>query len=114
MESDKIFAGPIPEVYEKYLVPLIFASYAADLAGRLRTGRVSCILEIAAGTGVLTRALDAELSEEIEIVATDIMPRCSLTPRSSGRNVPFSGEKRTRCGSLSRMPRSTPSSVSSA
>jgi len=72
MESDKIFAGPIPEVYEKYLVPLIFASYAADLAGRLRTGRVSCILEIAAGTGVLTRALDAELSEEIEIVATDI------------------------------------------
>jgi hypothetical protein len=45
MKSDKIFAGPIPEVYEKYLVPLIFEPYARDLAGRLRGARVSRILE---------------------------------------------------------------------
>src|SRR6266567_1798489 len=30
--TDKLFAGSIPETYERFLVPLIFESYAADLA----------------------------------------------------------------------------------
>jgi hypothetical protein len=34
-ESDKIFAGSIPKLYEEYLVPLIFRPYAEDLANRL-------------------------------------------------------------------------------
>ena len=33
--SDKIFAGSIPEVYDRFLVPLIFESCARDLAARL-------------------------------------------------------------------------------
>jgi hypothetical protein len=33
--TDKFFAGSIPEIYERFLVPLIFESYALDLAKRV-------------------------------------------------------------------------------
>lgn len=67
---DKIFSGSIPKLYETYLVPLIFEPYAKDLRQRLGSMRVSRILEVAAGTGVVTRAL-ATL-ENVSIVATDL------------------------------------------
>ena len=34
-ETDKVFAGSIPKVYDTYLVPLIFEPYAADEVDRL-------------------------------------------------------------------------------
>jgi ubiquinone/menaquinone biosynthesis C-methylase UbiE len=71
-ESDKTFAGSIPKVYEEYLVPLIFQPYAEDLANRLASRPVSRVLEIAAGTGVLTRHLASALPEYVSIVATDL------------------------------------------
>jgi len=70
--TDKVFAGSIPKLYETYLVPLIFEPYAVDLAGRLRTRPVSRVLEIAAGTGVVTRALASKLPASADIVATDL------------------------------------------
>lgn len=71
-DTDKVFAGSIPKLYETYLVPLIFEPYAADLAVRLRPRPVSRVLEIAAGTGVVTRALSSTLPESAVIVATDL------------------------------------------
>jgi ubiquinone/menaquinone biosynthesis C-methylase UbiE len=71
-DSDNVFAGSIPELYDKYLVPLIFEPYASDLLDRLRSRSLSQVLEIAAGTGVVTRALASELSESVSIVATDL------------------------------------------
>ena len=70
--TDKVFAGSIPKLYETYLVPLIFEPYAADLMHRLRARRLSRVLEIAAGTGVVTRALASGLPESVVIVATDL------------------------------------------
>jgi ubiquinone/menaquinone biosynthesis C-methylase UbiE len=70
--SDKLFAGSIPEIYEKYLVPLIFEYYAQDLAKRVREKPVSRVLEIAAGTGVVTRAIADILDENVSIIATDL------------------------------------------
>ena len=70
--SDTGFSGSIPRLYEAYLVPLIFAPYAEDLARRLAAYPVSRVLEIAAGTGVLTRALAAMLPEHAALVATDL------------------------------------------
>jgi SAM-dependent methyltransferase len=70
--SDKVFAGSIPLLYETYLVPLIFESYAADLATRLAARSPSRVLEIAAGTGVLTRRLASALPRSASIVATDL------------------------------------------
>src|SRR5438270_8787859 len=70
--GDKVFAGSIPKIYETHLVPLIFEPYAADLATRLRSRARSRVLEIAAGTGVVTRALASALPASASIVATDL------------------------------------------
>jgi SAM-dependent methyltransferase len=72
--SDKAFEGSIPQLYERYLVPLIFEPYARDLASRLAAQPPARILEIAAGTGVLTRALASRLPAASAIVATDLNP----------------------------------------
>ena len=53
-------------------MPLIFEPYAADLAHRLASRPVTRVLEIAAGTGVVTRALAAALPDKVSIVATDL------------------------------------------
>ena len=71
-DTDKVFAGSIPKLYEEYLVPLIFEPYAADLANRLALWRPVRVLEIAAGTGVVTRRLASVLPEHASIVATDL------------------------------------------
>jgi ubiquinone/menaquinone biosynthesis C-methylase UbiE len=71
--TDTKFVGSIPEIYDRYFVPLIFEPYADDLARRLAALRPQRILEIAAGTGAVTRAVAAALPEA-EIVATDLNP----------------------------------------
>jgi len=68
--SDKLFAGSIPAIYDRYLVPLIFEPYARDLAGRLAKANPKDVLETAAGTGVLTRAIASQSAARI--VATDL------------------------------------------
>lgn len=69
---DAAFAGTIPQLYERYLVPLIFEPYAADLASRVAHCRPSRVLEIAAGTGVVTRQLVRTLPSGVSITATDL------------------------------------------
>ena len=69
---DKVFSGSIAKLYEAYLVPLIFEPYAADLKNRVRSMSASRILEVAAGTGVVTRAMAAVMDERVSIVATDL------------------------------------------
>jgi hypothetical protein len=68
--TDKLFAGSIPALYDRFLVPLIFESYARDLAERLARVEPQEVLETAAGTGVLTRAIASRL------------PACASWPRS--------------------------------
>jgi SAM-dependent methyltransferase len=70
--TDKIFAGSIPKLYESHLVPLIFEPYAVDIARRLASRSPTRVLEIAAGTGVVTRALASALPDRTAIVATDL------------------------------------------
>ena len=71
-DTDKVFTGSIPKLYETHLVPLIFEPYAADLANRLASRSLTRVLEIAAGTGVVTRSLASVLPETVSIVATDL------------------------------------------
>ena len=71
-DLDKRFAGSIPELYDTLLVPLIFEPYAADLAGRVAARSPRRVLELAAGTGVVTRCLARELPAGTPIVATDL------------------------------------------
>jgi ubiquinone/menaquinone biosynthesis C-methylase UbiE len=70
--SDKTFAGSIPELYEQFLVPLIFEPYAVDIARRVAGRAPASVLEVAAGTGVVTRQLAMALPAATAIVATDL------------------------------------------
>lgn len=70
--TDKAFTGSIPELYERYLVPLIFDSYAKDMAERVKRIGGHDVLETAAGTGVVTRALAAVLPNSTRLVVTDL------------------------------------------
>jgi ubiquinone/menaquinone biosynthesis C-methylase UbiE len=72
--TDTVFAGSIPELYDTLLVPLIFEPYAEDLARRVAAGKPARVLETAAGTGVVTRALAKVLPRSCAIVATDLNP----------------------------------------
>ena len=71
-DSDRLFAGSIPQRYERDLVPLIFQSYAQHLAQELAPYAPSQVLEVAAGTGVVTRELARTLPRDTRIVATDL------------------------------------------
>ena len=71
-DPDRGFQGSIPALYDRYLGPMLFAPYAQDLAARLADLRAGTILETAAGTGIVTRALVAALPEPVAVVATDL------------------------------------------
>lgn len=72
LAGDKVFSGSIPRIYETYLVPLIFTPYARDLAARVVARAPARVLEVAAGTGAVTRELAARLPGNVSIVATDL------------------------------------------
>ena len=69
--SESDFAGSVPAIYDRYMVPLIFRPYAKLAAERVRDLQPRRILETAAGTGVLTEELIAALPEA-RIFATDL------------------------------------------
>ena len=71
-ERDKVFSGSIPELYDTYLVPLIFEVYAHDLAERIAALSPKDVLETAAGSGVVTRTLAPRLGPEVRYVVTDL------------------------------------------
>ncbi|WP_218511020.1 class I SAM-dependent methyltransferase [Variovorax sp. dw_308] len=71
-ESDKVFAGSIPKFYDTLMVPLIFAAYAEDMAARVAAFAPGAVLETAAGSGVVTRALASRLGAGARYVVTDL------------------------------------------
>jgi SAM-dependent methyltransferase len=91
MADDKAFTGSIPAIYETYLVPLIFQDYARDIAARAAARAPQRVLEIAAGTGVVTRALAKTLPASTELVATDLNPAMleHAARLVTGRSVEF-------------------------
>lgn len=89
--TDKVFAGPVPQIYDRLLVPLIFQPYAEDLAARVMAAEPRRILEIAAGTGALTQEMAARLDGG-SIVATDLNP--AMLDIAAAR---FAGDGRITC-----------------
>ena len=69
--SDAAYTGKIPETYDRNLGELLFAPYAEDVARRAKELNARRILEIAAGTGIVTEAL-ARTLPEATIEATDL------------------------------------------
>jgi ubiquinone/menaquinone biosynthesis C-methylase UbiE len=69
---DPTFTASMPEYYERCLGPAQFDIFAADLAQRLPARPGGDVLELACGTGLVTRRLRARLDPQVRIVATDI------------------------------------------
>jgi SAM-dependent methyltransferase len=71
-ESDSVFAGSVPDVYDEHLAPLIFETYARDLANRTALFAPDAVLEVAAGSGVATRAVAPVLGAGGRFAVTDL------------------------------------------
>jgi SAM-dependent methyltransferase len=70
--SDSTFTDDVATFYESTLVPLIFEPYARDFAARVQALLPTSVLEVACGTGVVTRALSRSLPAACAITATDL------------------------------------------
>jgi SAM-dependent methyltransferase len=70
--ADSAFTGKIPALYDQHLGPMLFQPYARDMARRLQFLTAGHLLEIAAGTGIVTHALATSLPEAVAITATDL------------------------------------------
>ena len=70
-DQDRLWAGSMPQAYDRWLAPAIFQPFAADLAQRAAGLAPRRVLEIAAGTGVLTRELVTALPAA-QVTATDL------------------------------------------
>jgi SAM-dependent methyltransferase len=68
------FVGDIPAIYDKHLGPVIFEPYARDMAARLDCPQGGRVLELAAGTGIVTRRLITSLPADASLVVTDLNP----------------------------------------
>ncbi len=72
MATHAAFVGSVPENYHRYLGPLLFEPYARDMAGRLRVPAGGRVLEIACGTGIVTRAALGAMPKGAMLTATDL------------------------------------------
>jgi hypothetical protein len=109
----RLFAGSYPEFYDRLLVPVLFAPYARIPAERLRSMTVGNVLEIAAGTGVVTRALVHTLPEAVNITATDLNPPmldCARSHKGMGR---VHWQQPMQWGDVFNAPPTPPASLSS-
>jgi SAM-dependent methyltransferase len=73
-ENSAAFSGNIPDYYNRALVPVMFADFAADIARRTASASPSRVLETAAGTGIVTRQLRDQLPAHADLLATDLNP----------------------------------------
>jgi SAM-dependent methyltransferase len=69
--NDTSFVGSIPDLYDRNIGPLMMAPYAGDLAARLSDMATGRLLEVAAGTGIVTSAL-ALAFPRAQLIATDL------------------------------------------
>lgn len=91
-QSASQFVGEIPQNYDTCLGPIFFEDYAADLARRVAALAPARVLELAAGTGILSRRLRDALPQTTELLVTDLNPpmlEVARTKFAAGETVAF-------------------------
>lgn len=73
-ESSTHFVGSIPENYDEGLGPILFEDFATDLASRAASHKAEKVVELAAGTGIVSRKLRDGLPKDTKLVVTDLNP----------------------------------------
>jgi ubiquinone/menaquinone biosynthesis C-methylase UbiE len=71
-DRNVLFSGAIPKHYDRYLGPVMFEPFARDIARRLLDRKIQSLLEIACGTGIVTRRLRDTVPVRVPIIATDL------------------------------------------
>ncbi len=72
MSTPGFFEGSVPASYEKYSGPVLFEPFALDIVERIKNDRIENILELACGTGRVTRHLIKLVPPGGKLVASDI------------------------------------------
>ena len=85
----RTFGDSIPEHYDRCLGPAWFGAFSAELARRLTPDPGGDVLEIACGTGLMTRPLRERLARQRALVATDLSP--AMLDYARGKNADLDG-----------------------
>ena len=85
-ENSARFVGSIPENYDRGLGPILFENYAEDLTRRAVALEAEKVIELAAGTGIVSRKLRDQLSPETRLVVTDLNPPMLEVARAKFKN----------------------------
>lgn len=80
----QLFRGGVPDSYEQLMVPLMFQPFADDMVERAVARHPGAVLELAAGTGVVTRGLASALPPDSTVVATDLNAGMLAVAQSRG------------------------------
>ena len=89
-ENTIAFSGSIPEIYDQLLGEFVFEPFAVDLAGRVDYVKEREVLELACGTGRLTKHVAAkihpgsrftvsDLQEDMLTIARKLVPATNIT-----------------------------------
>src|SRR5579871_4170367 len=84
--TDRLFSSSIAEIYDALLVPLVFEGFAADIAQRAARFHPARVLETAAGSGVVTRALAPLLGRDAGYMVSDLNQ--PMLDRAARRQAP--------------------------
>lgn len=91
-DSTLMFTGEIPKHYDEGLGPNLFDHYGNDITKRVADIDASHVLELAAGTGIVTRKLRDALDDKTSLLATDLsqpMLDVSSTKFMANENIAF-------------------------
>ncbi len=67
-----VFAGEVAANYEEFLGPMFFEPYAIEVASRIDPASIRLAVEIASGTGRVTRHLRERIPASAKLIASDI------------------------------------------
>ena len=68
------FGGAVAQGYDRDMGPVFFAGYASETAQRVSALAPSRVLEVACGTGIVTRAMRDAMPGSTHLTATDLNP----------------------------------------
>lgn len=72
MSNTTAFTGSVPANYDQYLGPVLFEPYAVDIVARIDKSNYHHVLELACGTGRVTKHLASLLQQDNHVIATDL------------------------------------------
>ena len=79
--------GNIPEAYEKYLVPALFAPWAVKLITLAKLKPGERVLDVACGTGIVARLASQYVGETGKIVGLDLNPEMLKIGRQASSEI---------------------------